>query len=305
MYDYALLIGGVLCAAAGGELFVRSAVDLAAKMRISPAIVGATFAAFATSSPELAVAVSSAMSETPEIALGDALGSSVVNIALILGLALVISPVESPRGSVRRDFPVALAVPIITALMLRDGTLTRLEGLFLLVLFVAWLAMVVLHARRERSAARSGEDVSGSRAALFGLVGLALLLAAGHLILVGASGIARAHGMSEFVIAATIVAIGTSAPELATTVIAKLRGHDEVGLGTLLGSNIFNGLWIVPSAALIYPIAVAWHEVARALAFGVAAMVLAFPPRSGVLGRGRGVLLLLFFLAYLGAIVLQ
>jgi cation:H+ antiporter len=194
-------------------------------------------------------------------------------------------------------------VPVITALLLKDGTLTRLEGVLLLGSFVVWLALVVVQARRERADARPGLDVSGSRAALLGIVGLALLLAAGHLIVDGASGIARALGMSEFIIGSTIVAIGTSAPELATAVIAKLRGHDEIGLGTLLGSNIFNGLWIVPTAALIFPIAVAWDEVAKALVFGVAAMVLAFPPRSGVLGRGRGAVLLLLFVAYLGAVV--
>jgi cation:H+ antiporter len=303
MHDYLLLIAGVLCAAAGGELFVRSTVQIAAMMRVSPAIVGATFAAFSTSSPEFAIAVTSAAREHPQIALGDASGSSVVNIALILGLAMVLSPVEAPRESVTRDFPFALAVPVVTAVVLLDGILSPIEGLSLLAAFVGWLMLVVSQARRERSAARPRSEGSGWRTAAAATAGLALLLAAGWLIVEGATGIARVLGMTEFVIAATIVAIGTSAPELATTVVAKLRGHDEVGLGTLLGSNIFNGLLIVPTAAVIHPITIEWREVALALGFGVLAMLLAYPPRSGVLGRPRGLVLLLLFAAYTAAVI--
>jgi len=131
------------------------------------------------------------------------------------------------------------------------------------------------------------------------VVGLVLLIAAGRLIVTGATGIARAFGIDEFVIGATIVAVGTSAPELATTLIAKLRGHDEVGLGTVLGSNIFNGLLIVAVATLISPIVVSWHEVAVALAFGLVAVVFTFPSRHGFIGRGRGVVLLVLYLLYL------
>jgi len=132
-----------------------------------------------------------------------------------------------------------------------------------------------------------------------------LLFGAGQLIVSGARAIAESMGITEFVIGATIVAVGTSVPELATTLIAKLRGHDEVGLGTVLGSNIFNGLWIVPVAAVIHPIEFEWREVAVALAFGVLAMLIVYPPRQGLIGRGRGVLLLIIYCVYVGAIVLM
>jgi cation:H+ antiporter len=305
MQDYASLALGIIFAAAGGELFVRGAVGLARAARVSGAIIGATVAAFATSSPELAVAISAALEQKPQIALGDALGSNVVNIALILGLALLISPIQSPLTSVRRDFPVALAVPVVTAVLCFDGTLSRAEGALLLGLFVAWLVAVTLDARRQRNSAPAAAGASsGLGAAALGLIGLVLLFAAGTLIVSGARGIAESFGISEFVIGATIVAVGTSVPELATVVIAKLRGHDEIGLGTVLGSNIFNNLWIVPVAALIYPIGFGWPEVAVALAAGVIAMLAVFPPAHGLIGRGRGAVLVAVYAGYVAAILL-
>jgi cation:H+ antiporter len=265
--------------------------------------VGTTVAAFATSSPEFAVAVASAASQMPQIALGDALGSSIVNVALILGIVLVISPVQSPRSSVKRDFPVALSVPVVTAILCLDGKLSRVDGVLLLGLFLAWFFAVLREARRQRRTTECVEVVPLWPAAGYGVIGLVLLFGAGQFIVSGARGIAASIGISEFVIGATIVAVGTSVPELATSVIAKWRGHDEVGLGTVLGSNIFNGLWIVPVAAIIYPIDIQWSEVATALIFGVLAMILAFPPPAGLIGRSRGVILLLLYCAYVAALL--
>jgi cation:H+ antiporter len=303
MEDYAFLALGVVCAAAGGELFVRGAVGLASAARVSGAIIGATVAAFATSSPELSVAITSAIEQRPQIALGDALGSNVVNVALILGLALLISPIQCPRDSVKRDFPVALAVPLLTALLCLDGSLSRIEGAFLLALFVGWLAAVIVEARRQRRVPGPPGSASGLRAATLGLIGLVLLIVAGRLIVSGARGIAETLGITEFVIGATVVAVGTSVPELATAVIAKLRGHDEVGLGTLLGSNIFNGLWIVPVAAILYPIGFDRGEVAVALAAGLLAMLAVSPPAHGLIGRGRGAALIAIYAGYLAAVL--
>jgi cation:H+ antiporter len=133
--------------------------------------------------------------------------------------------------------------------------------------------------------------------------GLILLVSAGHLIVNGARGIAIAFGVDEFVIGATVVAVGTSVPELATTIIAKVRGHDEVGLGTVLGSNIFNGVLIIGVAAMIHPIAVSWREVIVVLVFGLLAVAFTFPMKSGLIERRRGVLLLVLYGVYLGVIL--
>lgn len=304
MNDYTALILGVACAGIGGELFVRGAVGLAHWARVTPGIIGATVAAFATSSPELSVSISAALAGKPQIALGDALGSNVVNVALILALALVISGIQSPRASIKRDFPVALLIPILTGVLLLDGELSRVDGLLMLGMFLAWLAATVIEARKQRSAAQA---VLGEHrrwlVVLSCVAGLAFLAAAGSLVVSGARGIALAFGVDEFIIGATVVAVGTSVPELATTVIAKLRGHDEVGLGTILGSNIFNGIFIVAVAAIIHPITVAWREVAITLVFGLVALVFTYPARTGFIERRRGVLLLVLYAAYLATIL--
>lgn len=304
MNDYLALALGIVCAGAGGELFVRGAVGLAHWLRIPPGIIGVTVAAFATSSPELSVAVSSALAGRPQIALGDALGSNVVNIALILGLALAISGMQASRDSLRRDFPVALAIPVVTAVLFLDGVLSRIDGLVMLGLFCAWLVAAAMEARRQRSAV---ERVLGEGrhwlVVLSCVAGLAFLVGAGVLIVAGARGIAVAFGIDEFIVGATLVAVGTSAPELATAIIARLRGHDEIGLGTLLGSNIFNGLFIVAVAAVIHPIVVDWRDILVALAFGLATLAVTFPARSGYIGRARGALLLGLYAAYVGTII--
>jgi cation:H+ antiporter len=304
MNDYLALLIGIACAGAGGELFVRGTVGMAAALRISPGIIAASVAAFATSSPELTVSINSALAGTPRIALGDALGSNVVNVALILAAAVLIAPITATRDAIKRDFPVALTVPVILGVLLLDGVLSRLDGALLLGLFVAWLVAVVSEARRQRSAAVAvlGER-NPLRAVMQGAAGLALLIIAGRLIVAGATGVAQAHGIDAFIIGATVVAVGTSVPELATAIISGIRGHEEVGLGTVLGSNIFNGLFIVGVASSITPIAITPREVATALVLGLAAVALTYPRRSGTIERWRGAILLGVYSVYLVAIL--
>lgn len=304
MNDYLALILGIVCAGIGGELFVRATIGFAHWARISPGIAGATLAAFATSSPELSVSVNAAMAGDPKIALGDALGSNVVNVALILALALVVSGIRSPGHSAKRDFPVALLIPVITGVLLFDGKLSRLDGLLMLGMFLAWLASAIIDARKQRQAAEPVPgDHKGWLILFSGVAGFAFLVASGNLIVTGARGIATALGMDQFIIGASIVALGTSAPELATTLIAKLRGHDEISLGTILGSNIFNGIFIVAVAAIIHPITVPLREVIMALLFGLMALMLTYPTRAGFIDRKRGVLLLMLYVVYLATIL--
>lgn len=273
-------------------------------LRISPGIIGATVAAFATSSPEISVSITSALAKKPQIALGDALGSNVVNVALILGLALLMKPIKVPKGSIGRDFPVALLVPVITGLLFMDGILTRVDGCILITAFFGWLGMTIQKARKERSDA---ESVLGENRARFVflscVIGLAFLILAGNFIVAGGRGIAASFGIPEFVVGATIVAVGTSVPELATTIIASLRGHDEIGLGTVLGSNIFNGLFVVGVAAIINPIEMPWQPVTIAIVFGVVTLLQALPIRGGKIAKEQGVLLLASYLLYVAIVV--
>lgn len=302
------LLAGAVCAAAGGELFVRGAVGVAHWARVAPGVIAATVVAFATSSPELSVSVNAALAGDPQVALGDALGSNVLNVALILGLAVSISALHSPRERIRREFPVALLAPAATAVLCLDGMLSRLDGVVLLAFFVAWLGLTVREARRSRNLAdKATGSAIGARGrwaiVLSCAVGLALLVTAGRLIVIGALAMAEAFEVDAFVVGATVVAVGTSVPELATTVVAKLRGLDDVSLGAILGSNIFNGLFIIGVAATIHPITVIWRDVALALAVGFAALLVAYPWRGSTIGRWRGALLLLLYTAYVLVLV--
>lgn len=296
----ALIFGiGLLLAGGGGELFVRGLVGLAGWLRLTHGTVALTLAAFATSSPELAVSTNAALDGRPQLGLGDALGSNVVNLGLILGLSLVFAEIRVLRAELRRDLAVAATVPALIALAIVDGVVSRLDGALLLGLFAGWLTAVAVEAGRRRSAV---ERVLGEpRRALtlaYALGGFAMLLAAGRLIVVGGTGVAMTLGLDPFIVGATIVAVGTSVPELATTLIASWRGHGEISLGTILGSNIFNGLFIVGVAAAIHPIAIGWQEVVVALGFGALVTLAVVPERTGRLGRRRGTLLLAFYAAY-------
>jgi cation:H+ antiporter len=300
-----LIIPGVLAAALGGEVFVRSTVGGALRAKIAPGIVAATVAAFATSSPELSVAVNAATADRPEVALGDALGSNVVNIGLVLALAILMGGVTGRREDLRRDIPTALGAPVLVLLLGVDGRLSQVDGAVLLASFSAWLIVTLLQAARERS--RVGEvlaDRTVWQIARDGIVGILLLVLAGRLIVLSASDFGELLGWDIFVVGAVLVAVATSTPELATVVIARLRGHDEVSVGTVLGSNIFNGLLVIGVAAVITPIEVAGTEVAIAIAAGVITMLLAIPGSTNRLPPLRGVLLLGVCAGYFAAVVL-
>ncbi|MCP9758798.1 sodium:calcium antiporter [Aquitalea sp. S1-19] len=295
--DGLALLGAVLLAAIGGETFLRAIVGAAGALRVSRVVVATTLAACATSSPELTVSTVAALSGMPQIGLGDALGSNVTNIALIFGLALLFAPVRADASGLGADYKLALAVPLLTFLFLLDGVISRAEALLLLAVFAAWLAWTVRAACASRFGTRetSAPTLPAGRIVLLGLFGFACMLLAGRLFVLGASGVAASFGVGGYVVGVLLVAFGTSLPELVTVLMSRLRGHDDIGVGTLIGSNLFNGLAIVGVAGLIHPIAVSRTEVALTLVCGVAALLLLRPAADGLIGRGRGVVLLLLY----------
>jgi cation:H+ antiporter len=302
--DLGLIAVGALCAGVGGEIFVRGAVRAAAWLRVRPGLIGATVAAFATSAPELVVAVTAALEDAPAIALGNALGANVVNLGLVLGLSLLIGPSTVSQGGVTRDLPAAFAIPLLTAVFVGDGRLGRVEAVAMFAVFAGWLVLSVRQERETPEARLPSPHREHLRSlALIG-GGVALLLVAGETFVRGALGLAGRFGWDPFLVGATLVALGTTIPELATSVVAKLRGHDEIGLGTLLGSCIFNGGFIVPVAALITPPAIGFADVSVALGAGVVLVIAARPYRSAALGRRRGALLLALYAAFIAALAL-
>lgn len=299
-----LILVGIAAAAVGGDLFVRGTVGLATRLRVAPGIVGATVAAFATSSPELSVGVNAAVDGAPEIALGDALGSNVVNISLVLAIGLLLAPVTPRRVDLNRDLPVAVVAPLLTLGLAVDGVISRAEGTLLIAAFVAWLAVTVRQAIRERDATAAVlAERDPRRVARDAILGIVLLVVAGRLIVLAAKDIGAALGWDAFTVGALFVAVGTSTPELATAIMARVRGHGEVGVGTVLGSNIFNGLLIVGTAAVVRPIRATPGEIGVAVVAGVVALLLLLPARGYRLGRRRGLALLALYAGYLAVLL--
>jgi cation:H+ antiporter len=302
--DALLIVPGVLAAAAGGELFVRAAVGAAVRARIAPGIVAATVAAFATSSPELSVGINSATAGRPEIALGDALGSNVTNVGLVLAVAILLGGVSGRRADLRRDFPVALAAPLVILVLGLDGSLGRFDAVVLLAGFAAWLVVTIVQAARERSAvAKVLADHTTGQVVRDGLIGLGLLILAGRLIVLSAKDFGALLGWDTFIVGAVLVAVATSTPELATVVVARLRGHDEISLGTVLGSNVFNALLIVGVTAAIAPIPVSGKEFGIALGAGVLTMLLALPRADDRIVASRGAVLLAVYAGYVAILI--
>ncbi len=299
MIGVGLLLAGLVLAGLGGDFFVRGLVGIARWAKIAPGIVGLTLAAFATSSPELSVSVNAALEGRPQIGLGNAIGANVVNLGLVFAIALSLADVTAPRSHLRRDFPVAFLIPLLTMLLIVDGMLSRLDGLLMLGLFLTWLAFALVDAWRQRSAvAQVLGERRGALIILSALAGLVMLVIAGRLIVFGGTSVGQALGLDLFIVGATIVAVGTSIPELATVLVARFRGHTEVGLGTVFGSNIFNGLFIIGMIAVIHPLALRLQEVAVGLGFGALVIAASFPAR-GTIQRPRSVLLLALYVTYL------
>lgn len=294
------LAAGVLLAWYGGERFVGGAMGLAKWARWPASVIGATVAAFGTSSPELMVGISAASGGRPEISFGDVLGSNVANVALVLAVALLISPIKAERNVVRRDLVGCIFLPVLVALISWDGRVSRPEAGVLLVVFVDWLLTVLRGALIYSRALSALEHEPGllKKGSISSVVGLILLLVAAQLVVKGGQGIALALGWSPFVVGAVVVAVATSTPELATTLVAKIRGHDEVSLGNILGSNIFNACFIAAIVGLICPFQVAHREILPSLVFGLISMLLIIPGADGMIGRQRGIALLFVYVAF-------
>jgi cation:H+ antiporter len=290
------LLAGVVLAWFGGEWFVRGAVGLAAWARWPAAVIGSTVAAFGTSSPELFVAISAAREGLPQLSFGDVLGSSVVNIALVLGIVLMIGPMKARADDMGRDVTFALAAALLVALLSMDGHLSRVDGGIMMGVFFAWLGLTVQAARKHVSTEEP--TVSRGKAIAFTIAGLAVLIAASQFVVLGGKGLATALGWSPFIVGAVVLAVATSTPELATTLVAKLRGHDEMGLGNVLGSNVFNTLFIAGVVVLIRPFDISFREIELPVAAAVF-LTLMIWPIGGILGRARGVMLLAMYAAFI------
>lgn len=309
MLEAALLIGaGLVLLVAGGEGLVRGATTLAAAARLSPAVIGLTVVAAGTSMPELVVSLRSALAGSPDIALGNVVGSNIFNIGAILGLAALLSPLVVHGTSVRREWPVMFLAGCVAHLFARDGAIDRLEGGLFVGSLVAFVAYSVTMVRRElpKSEVKAFAEAAPAPAAGWrwglglSLLGAATLAGGAELFVRGAVQIAELAGLSERVIGLTVVAAGTSLPELAASVTAARRGHDDIAVANVVGSNIFNVLGILGVTAVVHPITVNANVVATDMwwmfAFGLVLLPMMYT--RGQVSRAEGGVLLAAYIAY-------
>jgi len=308
------VVAGIALLGGGGDLLVRGAVSLARLLRVGPVIIGLTIVAMGTSAPELAASLTAALRGSGDVAIGNVVGSNIINVALIVGLAAVVLPIAVHLSAVRLEWPVMLAFSAAGIAMAWDGTISRLDGAILLLGLVAFTGALIRSARRGSTAPdaqilASEVDALTVRPARhlvlldvsLVLGGVVLLVIGAQLLVRGAVSIAEVAGLSERVIGLTVVAAGTSLPELATSLVAARRGQAEIALANVLGSNIFNLGAILGIVALVQPQAVA-PEIGADLWWMLAYAVALFPiMRTDMrITRLEGGLLLGSYGVYLG-----
>jgi cation:H+ antiporter len=306
------LAAGLVLLLGGGEILVKGSVAVASRLGVSPLVIGLTLVGFGTSAPELVASVEAALLGAPGIAIGNVVGSNIANVLLILGVSAVILPIVTTKESLRRDGTVLIGTSVLMLLVVLGGTLSRPMGLVFLCLLAVYVIYTYLGERRATGAAGPEPDDASGAAPGVPSVTVGLLLAFGGIVGVvlgagllvdAAIAVAERAGISQAVIGLTLVAIGTSLPELATTVMAALRRHGDVAFGNAIGSCIFNVLGIAGVTAVVTPIVVP-VEIVRFdiwVLLATACLLVAFAFTGWRLTRVEGAVLLATYAAYLAA----
>ncbi len=311
---------GLILLVAGAELLVRGASRLAVAAGISPLVVGLTVVAFGTSSPELAVSVQSSLAGNADIAIGNVVGSNIFNVLLILGLSAAVAPLVVAQQLVRLDVPLMIGVSLLLWLFCADGSLARWEAAILATGVVVYTVFLIRQSRREQRAVEEEYEQEFSQAPIrspwqwllnIGLVavGLVLLVLGSRWLVNGATVFAEALGVSQLVIGLTVVAAGTSLPELATSVVASLRGQRDIAVGNIVGSNLFNILAVLGVAGSVSPnpIPVSQHainfDIPIATAVAVACLPIFFAGYR--ITRWNGWLFLFYYIVYTVYLILR
>ncbi len=323
------LIGGLVLLVLGGELLVRGAVAVAERLGVSPLLIGLTLIGFGTSTPELAVSVQASLAGAPGVAIGNIVGSNISNILLILGLSALIVPLTVSANALRRDGTIGVATALLFALAGATVGLARPAGVLLVAGLLAYLVLAYRQERRVERVLVEGRGAAFDKAVAFeqvdkpsmkplpgllgwlvplglALAGLALIVLGGRLLVSGAVDLARLVGMPETVIGLTLVAVGTSLPELVTSLIAALRRQTDIAVGNVLGSNIYNVLGIGGATGVIaptlFPPDIAGADVWVMVAASLALMVFAF---GGRITRLEGALMLSAYIGYTWWLILR
>ena len=309
MLSFIMLVFGFVLLVWGADKFVAGASALARRLGVSPLLVGLTIVAFGTSAPELAVSLTAALQGANEIAVGNVVGSNIFNMLMVAGLSAVVCPLVMDRTLLRRDWPISVGAAILLLVyILPDLTISRIEGVILLAAFAVVLGTQIRAALKNRDTLEVEEDEVAMPPIMIGVnivLGLACIIIGGQLAVNGATGIARMFGLSETLIGLTIVAIGTSLPELVTSLVAARKGQNEIAMGNVIGSNIFNLLLILGVSATITPIPVQATSIIDALVLIGISIVFYLPARRGKLGRAPGVVMALTYVVYTAYLIIR
>ncbi len=312
MLNYLLFPVGLVLLIKGGGLLVKGATSLARRYKVSDLVIGLTVVAFGTSLPELSVTFISALQGTPQIAVGNIIGSNIANVLLILGLAALIRPLQVSRGTVYKEIPFSILAALILGLLVGDrlidgaseAVVSRSDGLVLLSIFTVFIYYTMGIARRGEGLEEGAPaaQLSTVRSLVFIGVGLAGLILGGQWVTDGAVAAARLLGMSQALIGLTVVAVGTSLPELATSVIAARQGNADIAVGNMVGSNIFNILFVLGVTAPLAPLPVAPFilvDMGVALLASAILFGFMFTGARHALDRWEGIGFLILYCAYL------
>ena len=309
-----LLALGFALLVKGADWFVDGAAGIATKFGIPQLVIGLTIVAMGTSAPEAAVSITAAFAGNAEITIGNIVGSNVLNILIILGITALVYPVAVPKSSLIFDIPVVLLATAILFVLGYDGNISRLDGIIMLVVFVAYLFFLFWDAKRPKKlesaevkkeeaeneeTKNEGKNLSLPKALIFTVIGLVLIVAGSNFVVKSATFIATALGLSQRFIGLTIVALGTSLPELFTSVTAAMKKNSDIAVGNIVGSNIFNILFIVGLSGLIIPVPFAPAFRFDTLVSGVAAILLllcSLPKKR--LSRIAGIFFLICYAVY-------
>jgi cation:H+ antiporter len=305
-----LFLVGLVVLVAGAEALIRGAVRIARRLGVSPFVIGFTLVGFGTSAPELVVSLSAALKDSPDLALGNVVGSNIANIGLILALAVLVRPMVMKMRLLWVEMPVMIGASLLLWFLCRDNELSRLDGAILLGGFLLLAIYMYRTARQEPPEVKKEIGLTAEVhmrvwvAALLVLLGLAGLVGGAHLMVSAAVEMAKALGVSEWLIGLTIVAVGTSVPELAATIAAAYRNESDIALGNIVGSNLFNILFILGITAAVKPMSVSdtaiYREIPVMVAFALLLLVTMF---NGMRIKRRGGVLLI--LCYAGFVTWQ
>jgi cation:H+ antiporter len=318
MMTFFMFVAGLVLLVVGAEALVRGAAKLALSLGISPLVVGLTVVAFGTSSPELAVSVKSAMTGKVDIAIGNVVGSNIFNVLFILGACALIAPLMINRQIIRQEVPIMIAATVLLIVMMWDGTIGRWDAGIMFALLLAYIVFLVVQSRKDKKSAEpelaaevnlaSTWDQKLPMQLLLIAVGLTLLVLGSNWLVDAAVIFAKAMGVSEVVIGLTIVAAGTSTPEVATSILATIRGQRDIAVGNVIGSNTFNILGVLGVSGLVAPEALSVassimrFDMWVMLAVAIACLPVFFTGRN--IARWEGFVFLAYYAAYTAFLIL-